>query len=149
MKNVKGMFIALLTATFIVAGSLASHAQPARQTTDQIKTDASRAKQTEKKNACGATTQEKNGPKKSTDSTASAPPAAAPAGAPSSTAATSKQPATKQQTPPASPTGMVWVNTESGLYHKPGTRWYGNTKRRKYMTEADAAKAGYHPAKKK
>ncbi len=148
MKNAKNMFITLLTAALIVAGSLASHAQPARQTTDPIKTDASRAKQTEKKNARGATTQEKNSPKKSTDSTASAPPAAAPAGAPSSTAATSKQPATKQQTAPASPTGMVWVNTESGLYHKPGTRWYGKTKRGKYMTEADAAKAGYHPAKK-
>ena len=23
---------------------------------------------------------------------------------------------------------MVWVNTESGVYHKPGTRWYGKTK---------------------
>jgi len=40
---------------------------------------------------------------------------------------------------------MVWVNTESG---KPGTRWYGKTKQGKYMTEADAIKAGYHPAKK-
>jgi len=37
---------------------------------------------------------------------------------------------------------MVWVNTESG---KPGTRWYGKTKQGKYMTEADAIKAGYHP----
>ncbi len=43
---------------------------------------------------------------------------------------------------------MVWVNTESGVYHKPGTRWYGKTKQGKYMTEADAIKAGYHPAKK-
>jgi hypothetical protein len=147
MKNAKSMFITLLTA-LIVAGSLASHARPARQTTDQAKTDASRAKQTEKKNARGATTQEKNSPKKSTDSTASAPPAAAPAGASSSAAVASKQPATQQQAPPASPTGMVWVNTESGVYHKPGTRWYGKTKQGKYMTEADAIKAGYHPAKK-
>jgi hypothetical protein len=23
---------------------------------------------------------------------------------------------------------MVWVNTDSGVYHKPGTRWYGKTK---------------------
>jgi hypothetical protein len=22
----------------------------------------------------------------------------------------------------------VWVNTRSGVYHYPGTRWYGNTK---------------------
>jgi hypothetical protein len=38
---------------------------------------------------------------------------------------------------------MVWVNTDSGIYHKPGTRWYGKTKQGKYMTEADAVKAGY------
>jgi len=38
---------------------------------------------------------------------------------------------------------MVWVNTESGVYHRPGTRWYGRTKQGKYMTEGDAIKAGY------
>ena len=43
---------------------------------------------------------------------------------------------------------MVWVNTDSGIYHKPGTHWYGKTKKGKYMTEADAIKAGYHGAKK-
>ena len=43
---------------------------------------------------------------------------------------------------------MVWVSAESGVYHKPATRWYGKTKRGKYMTEAEAIKAGYHPAKK-
>jgi hypothetical protein len=43
---------------------------------------------------------------------------------------------------------MVGVNAESGVYHKPGTRWYGKTKRGKYMTEAEAIEAGYHPAKK-
>ena len=42
---------------------------------------------------------------------------------------------------------MVWVNTESGIYHKPGSRYYGKTKQGKYMTEADAQKAGYKPAK--
>jgi hypothetical protein len=43
---------------------------------------------------------------------------------------------------------MVRVNTNSGVYHKRGTRWYGKTKKSKYMTEADAIKAGYHAAKK-
>src|ERR1051326_9042836 len=31
---------------------------------------------------------------------------------------------------------------------KPGTRWYGKTKQGKYMTEADAQKAGYRAAEK-
>jgi len=43
---------------------------------------------------------------------------------------------------------MVWVNTDSGVYHQPGSRWYGKTKQGKYMSEADALKAGYKPAKR-
>jgi len=72
-------------------------------------------------------------------------PAASTAGA--STAPASK-PAATQQTPPANSAGMVWVNTDSGIYHKPGTRYYGKTKLGKYMTESDAIKAGYRPAGK-
>ncbi len=40
----------------------------------------------------------------------------------------------------------VWVNTGSGVYHCPGTRWYGKTKQGKYMGECAAIKAGYRPA---
>jgi hypothetical protein len=32
--------------------------------------------------------------------------------------------------------------------HKPGTPWYEKTKQGKYMSEADAQKAGYRPAEK-
>lgn len=40
----------------------------------------------------------------------------------------------------------VWVNTNSGIYHCPGTRWYGATKQGKYMGECEALKAGYRAA---
>lgn len=40
----------------------------------------------------------------------------------------------------------VWVNTSSGVYHCPGTRWYGRTKTGEYMTEAQAQEKGFRPA---
>ena len=42
--------------------------------------------------------------------------------------------------------GLVWVNTSSKVYHKDG-QFYGKTKQGKFMTEADAQKAGYLAAK--
>jgi hypothetical protein len=42
----------------------------------------------------------------------------------------------------------VWVNTASGKYFRPGSRYYGHTKQGKYMTEADAINAGYTAAKR-
>jgi hypothetical protein len=41
----------------------------------------------------------------------------------------------------------VWVNLNTGIYHKAG-RWYGKTKSGKFMTEDEARKAGYKPAKR-
>jgi hypothetical protein len=41
----------------------------------------------------------------------------------------------------------VWVNLETGIYHK-GGRWYGKTKNGKFMTVDDAKKAGYKAAKR-
>lgn len=40
----------------------------------------------------------------------------------------------------------VWVNTNSGVYHCPSSRWYGKTKQGKYMSECEAEKAGYRAA---
>ena len=45
--------------------------------------------------------------------------------------------------------GLVWVNEESKVFHREGDRWYGRTKKGKYMTEAEAAKAGAHESKEK
>jgi hypothetical protein len=42
--------------------------------------------------------------------------------------------------------GLVWANTETHVYHREGSRFYGTTKKGKYMTEADAVKEGYKPA---
>jgi len=41
----------------------------------------------------------------------------------------------------------VWVNLDSGIYHKDG-RWYGKTKNGKFMTLDEAKKAGYKPSKR-
>ncbi len=42
--------------------------------------------------------------------------------------------------------GMVWVNLSSKVYHREG-KFYGKTKRGKFMSEDDAKKAGYREAK--
>src|SRR5216117_2245986 len=50
--------------------------------------------------------------------------------------------------PPASGGGhgQVWVNTETRVYHREGSRFYGTTRKGKYMNEQDAIQAGYKPA---
>ena len=84
---------------------------------------------------------------------ASTPPAATTTPAPSkpTPAARSAEPAksteTAAQTPPVK--GMVWVNTESKVFHHEGDRWYGKTKHGQFMTEAEALKAGYRAAKER
>jgi helix-hairpin-helix protein len=74
---------------------------------------------------------------------AASPAARPPAASKSSEAAKSTQ--SEARVPPAK--GMVWVNTKSGVFHSEGDRWYGKTKEGKFMTEADALKAGYRTAK--
>ena len=79
---------------------------------------------------------------------ASAPPASAPepakrsADRPAPTGAAS-DPAIAS----AKSSGKVWVNLDSGIYHKSG-QFYGKTKNGKFMTESEAQAAGYKESKK-
>lgn len=61
-------------------------------------------------------------------------------------ASTSHYQAVSVQGDQGNPEIKVWVNTASGVYHCPGTRWYGATKQGTYMRQADAQKKGYRPA---
>ena len=70
----------------------------------------------------------------------SASPAAAAAPAATTTSAATR---VAQATPaPGGGHGLVWVNTESHIYHKEGSRFYGKTKKGKYVSEPEAIKEG-------
>jgi hypothetical protein len=73
---------------------------------------------------------------------AAAAPAAQPAPTPAKATAASSSASAGTPGP-----GQVWVNLDSGVYHYANSRYYGKTKSGKYMSEADAMKAGYHAAK--
>jgi hypothetical protein len=59
-------------------------------------------------------------------------------------------PSSRLATPTASEAPLnpddVWVNTKSGKYWKPGSRYYGKTVRGEYMTEKDAVQKEYRAA---
>jgi hypothetical protein len=73
---------------------------------------------------------------KTSAGTSPAPGGPAPARGAARNVATSNSPA------PGGGHGLVWVNTETHIYHREGSRFYGTTKKGKYMTEADAIKEG-------
>ncbi len=74
--------------------------------------------------------------KPKTSGAAASPAAANPAPARAGSAKAAATPA------PGGGHGLVWVNTESHVYHKEGSRFYGTTRKGKYVSEADAIKEG-------
>ncbi|HSF43576.1 MAG TPA: DUF4157 domain-containing protein [Thermoanaerobaculia bacterium] len=58
------------------------------------------------------------------------------------------QPTPALPAPAATPSAsnLVWVNPRSGVFHPPGSRWYGKTPGGMYMTETQALAAGHRAA---
>jgi hypothetical protein len=104
--------------------------------------------------AASATPGKKHSKKTKPPAEATATPAT-PAAAATPVAAAATAPATKKHKAPepqkvqapGGGNGQVWVNSDSHVYHKEGSKWYGKTAHGKYMSEADATKEGDRPSK--
>jgi hypothetical protein len=70
-----------------------------------------------------------------------------PTASPGSASHPSAQKPTASDIAAAKAAGKVWINLDTGIYHKAG-RWYGKTKNGRFMTADEAGKAGYKPAKR-
>ena len=120
-------------------------------TATQDTTQAKKSKKSKKAADAGATSStpastpaSSSAPSTSQPAASSSAPAASSSTASTKSASGSKASSVQAQTPPSP--GMVWVNTNTKVYHKAGSQYYGKTKQGKWMTEQDAIKAGYRAA---
>jgi hypothetical protein len=141
MKRHKNLGIAVFTVVLFLGPDAISRAQTTQQTGGSGQSPSSTAQD----KAAGPSAAKS--PENPANASAPPPVSGAP---PNKTIVVPKIPPaktdTRPSTQPAKGSGMVWVNIETGVYHKRGTRWYGKTKHGKYMMEADALKAGYRAA---
>lgn len=73
---------------------------------------------------------------------------ASPAGNPAPARGAGAVAAANATVAPGGGRGLVWVNTETHVYHKEGARFYGKTKKGKYVTEQEAIREGDKAAKR-
>jgi hypothetical protein len=133
--------ISLSASVFIATASFAQAPATAPAGTTGLCNDGSYSSAATKKGACSS----HQGVKEwyGTAPSAATVPVAAPA-----TAATPAPANTMTRSAPAAAAasgggpGMVWVNTNSKVYHCPSDKWYGKTKSGAYMSEADAIAKG-------
>jgi cytoskeletal protein RodZ len=111
------------------------------QAEDATKAVTKKARKSAKDATSNAASSDTNTTNKPVEKTSSADTAQRAKSAPANTVSESEISAAKAD-------GKVWVNTESGVYHK-GGQWYGATKQGKFMTEQEAKQAGYRAAKSK
>jgi len=130
--------ITLIVITALAAAPLVRAADPTPSPTPEAAASPAK-KHSRKKGAAGATAT----PAETSN------PAAATAATPAGTPVAKKHQAPEPQgaQAPGGGNGQVWVNTETHVFHKEGSKWYGRTKHGKYMSEADAVKEGDKPAK--
>jgi hypothetical protein len=70
-----------------------------------------------------------------------------PGNAPAAVSRSSSNAPSSAEIATAKAAGKVWVNLNTGIYHK-GGRWYGKTKSGKFMTVDEARKAGFKASKR-
>lgn len=156
----KIVMLSLVTAVGMLV-SVVGNAQAPAGSTGQCK-DGSYTSAASKRGACaghGGVKEWLSSPAPAAPAAKSAAPAMAPAAAPAAKPAPAMAPAAAAPAAPAAKStaapmaaapaagggpGQVWVNTASKVYHCPGDKYYGNTKKGEYMSEAAAKAAGAH-----